>query len=282
MSVGYLQGQDLYVACASGRGVIVMVEGETPQEDQYFYSSWFGGRAREVSFFAQNGWQRVVTAVADLRSRLSNRRVFGIVDRDFTDDASLHAQESQIPADGVFRTRLFTVENYLLDPSGWLRVAQILHRGSLPEGWATEAEVQARIEDIYRRCMPLAAFNFAVKKECERLTRDGIGYKQHPDAVQQPEAELDQWAARTQRNPPQPLSQVYRSHLQMLQQASVTTWPTWISGKAVLKVLALELPCPRGRIDPLLLSNFYLNQRPDPPAELAALVSRIVDRSGQP
>jgi hypothetical protein len=60
MSGPYVQGPALPTECAAGSGVIVIVEGETYQDDYYIFTRWFGGRAREVSFFPQNGWKKVV------------------------------------------------------------------------------------------------------------------------------------------------------------------------------------------------------------------------------
>lgn len=44
MSSPYLQGPALVAACSSGQGVIVIVEGETAQDDAYVYGQWFGAR----------------------------------------------------------------------------------------------------------------------------------------------------------------------------------------------------------------------------------------------
>ena len=66
---------------AAGSGVCVIVEGQTEQDDAWFYNYWFGDRARQVTFFPQNGWEHVVDAVAELRARF--KMVYGIIDRDF-------------------------------------------------------------------------------------------------------------------------------------------------------------------------------------------------------
>ena len=67
MTQPYVQGPALVMACSSGTGAIVIVEGETFQEDCWFFGQWFGDRAREVTFFPQNGWMKVRAAVAELR-----------------------------------------------------------------------------------------------------------------------------------------------------------------------------------------------------------------------
>lgn len=50
---------------ASGSGVCVIVEGQTEQDDAWFYNRWFGNQAREITFFPQDGWTRVVDAVVE-------------------------------------------------------------------------------------------------------------------------------------------------------------------------------------------------------------------------
>jgi hypothetical protein len=44
MGESYPQGEALLAACRSGRGVIVIVEGERYDEDAWFYDRWFAAR----------------------------------------------------------------------------------------------------------------------------------------------------------------------------------------------------------------------------------------------
>ena len=70
----------------SGRGMAIIVEGETYADDAFFYGRWFGGQAGQISFYPQDGWPQVVTAIRALRQRISASRVqmpvYGIIDRD--------------------------------------------------------------------------------------------------------------------------------------------------------------------------------------------------------
>jgi hypothetical protein len=50
----------------SGIGVCIIVEGETELEDAWFYKQWFDYRAKEISFFPQDGCEKVENAVAAL------------------------------------------------------------------------------------------------------------------------------------------------------------------------------------------------------------------------
>lgn len=280
MTKPYVQGPALLAECAAGSGTIVIVEGETYQDDCYFFGRWFGDRAREVSFFPQNGWKRVVTAVADLRTALHPRKVFGIVDRDFTVDQVLAMQATQRPGDGIFRMSQYTLENYLFDPAGWLAVLQVLHRGGPPAGWSTVAEVDAKIADIYRRLIPVGAYNYTIHEENNRQPADSLPYREHPEAVANAESDMRAWGAT--RTPPQPLYQVFLAHCQSLSSGPPGDLPKWITGKAVLKVLGQSLPRSKGLVPLEALVNLYLDKHPLPPAEIAEIVTRIVDRDGDP
>ena len=97
---------------ASGSGVCIIVEGETELEDAWFYNYWFGNRSREVTFFPQDGWERVVDAVTTLRIKLDAKRVYGIVDRDFEENVVY----DPFPSHGILRTLKYTLENYLTTP----------------------------------------------------------------------------------------------------------------------------------------------------------------------
>jgi hypothetical protein len=275
----YLQGQALLTACAAGTGVIVIVEGETYRDDVYFFSRWFGDRAREVSFFPQNGWARVVAAVTELRAALPGRRVFGIVDRDFAAADVLAAQAAARPADGVFRLSLYTLENYLLDPAGWLLVARGLHRDVPPAGWTTVAEVGGQIERAYRACQRVGAFNRTVHDEAART--DGLRYREFPAAVENAEMDLVAWGAK--RGSARPLDEVFRRHLESLASLDVADLARSITGKAVVKVLSQTLlTWKRKGLPAEHLLDLYLDKLPTPPAEIASLVTRIVERDGLP
>lgn len=280
MIAPYVHGPALLIECSAGQGAIVLVEGETFQEDSWFYGQWFGDRAREVSFFPQNGWGKVVAAVADLRSQLPNRDVFGIIDRDFADDTSLAQQSASAPIDGAFRTAYFTVENYLLDPAGWLRVLRTLSRGALPVGWQTESDVSARIGAAYRRCMDLAAFNYTVHREHARVSQGAIPYKKHPNAMTSAVADLLAWGATRAPAPPTPLDQAYQAHQAMIQGLAPAEWPKWITGKAVLKVFLEDFAI--RSIPHEILKSLYINAHAQVPPDLDALVTRIVERHGDP
>lgn len=50
---------ELEVALSRGQGIAVIVEGNSYQDDPWFYGQWFGDRAQEATFYPQNGWYQV-------------------------------------------------------------------------------------------------------------------------------------------------------------------------------------------------------------------------------
>lgn len=276
---GYPDGPALLTAARAGQGTIVIVEGESPQEDQYFYTRWFGDLALQVSFFAQNGWEKVVTAVADLRLQLPARKVFGIIDRDFTSAVELAIQDVVLPPSGILRTRKFTVENYLLNPEGWASVLRKLTRGVPPLGWTTNLEIEQRILEAYQDCLPLAARNAVIHDEHLREPTGGLRYHEHPRAALQnpPDAELLAWQSTRPTAPPMRLDEVYRQRLAALQASGLADREELVTGKAVLKVLLEKLgQATRLKVRHDLFISLYIDSFPAPPPDLKAIVDRLL------
>lgn len=273
---GYPKGALLLASCRAGLGKIVIVEGESLDQDPYFYGRWFGAPAQQLTFIPQNGCEQVVKAVAELRAQLGPaRKIYGIRDRDFCDPADLVAQDLAFPHDGVLRPRRYTLENYLLDPEGWYEVVKLVHRSTHPPGWDSVAAVQDRVLDAYQACLSVAAFNFTVRQEYVRLPGDPtgaeFGYRPHPNAVTA--SALDQlgdWGAARGATG---LRDVYESELVRLRGASVEEWQQRVTGKAVLKVFKGSFP---GTNLGHILDNLYLDKYPRPPEDLERLVRQIL------
>lgn len=269
----HLQGGALLTACAAGQGAVVVVEGERRQDDEWFYGQWFGHLGPRISFFAQNGWERVVAAVAYLRAELPRRAVFGIVDGDFVDPVD------GTPAElGIHRLPRYTLENYLLEPEGWLRLAKLVTRGALPNGWRSVEDVDRRIDDAFIECLPLAAFNRTAFDEHLRYPVDRLGYRGHPDAFGKtsPRAVLEGWGEH--RGAPRPLADVFEEHLARLRASTRDVWHGEVTGKAVLKVflnmLIRAVQIPMRQHD--FLCSSYLGQQPQPHQDLEDIVGAIL------
>ncbi len=265
----------------SGSGVCVIVEGETELDDAWFYNRWFASRAREVTFFPQDGWQKVVAAVAALRGTLGDRRVFGIIDRDFEDYVAYTA----VPPDGILRTRKATLENYLLDPACWFRYVQPHALRSPKPGWGSVAEVQATILGLYKECAPLAAFNWTLRQArllnpvaFQALRRSDQEYKEHPAAL----ANLGDVPTYLRGLLPQAtlsadLGQMYQERLAAMDDMALADLEQVVSGKYVLGLLSERFPLRlsgRQAWDDVL--SAYMFFCPDPPADLEQRVDLIL------
>ncbi|MCX6068330.1 MAG: DUF4435 domain-containing protein, partial [Chloroflexi bacterium] len=142
--MAYLKPAEIELAWrASGNGLCIIVEGETAQDDAWYFGKWFNNRAQDFTFFPQNGWEQVINAVTVLRPILGSKKVYGIRDRDFEPLVSL----TPFPADGILRTPKYTLENYLLDSSCWHLVTEpLLQRHTSAQGWMTESQIANTIE----------------------------------------------------------------------------------------------------------------------------------------
>lgn len=269
----HLQGGALLTACAAGQGAVVVVEGEHRQDDEWFYSQWFGHLGPRISFFAQNGWERVVAAVAYLRAELPHHAIFGIVDGDILDPAHEKSLEP-----GIHRLPRYTLENYLLEPEPWFRVAKLVTRGALASGWRSPEDVDRRIDDAFVGCLPLAAFNRTAFDEHLRHPIDRLAYRGHPDAFGSatPQAVLEAWGEP--RGCPRSLAEVFEEHLARLRASTRHEWHGEVTGKAVLKVflnmLMRAARMPTQQHD--LLCSMYLGQQPEPHQDLGDIVAAIL------
>ncbi len=270
---------------ASGSGVCILVEGETELEDAWFYNTWFGDRAQEVTFFPQDGWNRVVSAVRSLRTSLGDKRVYGIIDRDFE-----QPDYDSLPDDGILRTRKYTLENYLLSPRCWFEfVRPFLQRRPEPI-WETVDDVQVTIEELYRECIPLSAYNWtlhraqALDAATFRVLDDkDKTYARHPQALNgwgDVPARLGEIQNRMGLS--DDLTRLYNDRLAELQDFSLAELEEVVTGKAVLTLLKESFPLglsSKQAWDDML--GAYVDKCPDPPDDVRTLVDLIVEDAGR-
>jgi len=269
---------------ASGSGVCVIVEGETELEDAWFFRQWFGNRSREVTFFPQNGWEKVVDAVANLRTRLGARRVYGIVDRDIGGNVVY----DPFPSDGILCTVKYTLENYLLNTECWFKYVQPHTLRTPKPGWNSLDEARATIEGFYKECLPLSAYNWVLRQTYRRhytaftsLGDADRAYKKHPKAI----TAIGDIPAylhnlQVQMNIPDDLGQMYTTQLADLEQMPLADLEQVVSGKYVMKLLwerfPLHISGKRAWDDVL---SAYIFNCPDPPADLATLIELILENA---
>lgn len=261
---------------AAGSGLCIIVEGETEQDDPWFYQQWFGGEARRFTFFPQNGWEKVEEAVAALRKTLGPKKVYGIIDRDF-EPAVIYPP---VPADGILRTTHYTLENYLLKPECWFNYVQSHTLRAPQPGWITLTEAQATLLELYRQCLPLSAYNWTLR-QARRLNEVAFRllpakdqqYREHPKSL----ADIDVLAKlakiQTDLGLVDNLPLLYQTRLAQLQAMATDEWPQFISGKYVLKMLRDTFP-----IRPVAWDNVlsaYMSICHVPPADLVSLLEII-------
>lgn len=281
---GYPLVDELEVKVRTGRGIAVIVEGQSAEEDPWFYNQWFGDRAREVTFFPQDGWTRVVDAVAELRQRCPGIPIYGIIDRDFAEEETLDADFGTL---GILRTSYYTLENYLLDPACWAAVFRLIFRrqGRAPDGWDQVEQVQRHVEAAYRSCVDLSAYNRVIKTVGERypeltqaIAEGDREYLHHPDAFAKfgPAARLAAWGQRM--GCPEDPGERFQEYRAALETARVADLQKVVSGKHVLRVLHSQFPrLPRtGRFGLSHYLNLYVDRCPHPTADLARIVERII------
>lgn len=275
---------ELEVRLRSGQGLAVIVEGSSYEEDPWFYGQWFNYLARQIAFFPQNGWPRVIEAVRELRRRCPDVPIYGIIDRDFAEDEALDADFDR---DGILRTPCYTLENYLLDPECWAKVFRFIFRrqGRAPDGWDDLATVQVRVEQAYRFCLPLAAHNYVIKYGCTlypvraaQTPETERTYREHPDALARLNvfAKLRAWGEMLGAT--EDLGALYEKELDRLEQGGFSVWQRHVSGKYVLAVLHRDFPrLPRsGQFSVGHYLNLYLDRCPQPPADVQRLIERIL------
>lgn len=271
---------------ASGSGICIIVEGETFQEDPWFYDQWFGKKARRFTFFPQNGWEKVVDAVSALRTVLGNKRVYGIVDRDFEPSSGLDI----CPPDGILRTHQYTLENYLLDPEIWhLYVHPHLLRNPRT-GWNSTAEIRTTLAGFYRVCLPLSAHNWTLRQlrlqdqtAFQNIPEKDRQYKEHPKALQNLGDPIVHWQrVQTLVGLTVPLAQWYDERLAVLEAMDLAGWQEVVSGKYVLQLLREKFPfriSSNEHWEDVLAAYMYHSAQP--PEDLRILLEEVIWRDAQ-
>jgi len=281
--VGFPTIDELEIAFLTGKGIAIIVEGNSYEDDPWFYGQWFNDL--EVKFFPQNGWRRVVDAITELRPRCPNVPIYGIIDRDFSDDEALDSDFSQ---QGILRTPRYTLENYLLEPDGWAKVFSLIFRGRTPDGWDESAQVQTYIEQAYHHCLPLAVHDKVIQygnrkysEQAKRTPEDDRCYLKHINHLEgiDPAEKLRAWGR--QLNPNEDLGALYEEWLGGLEQDGWMAWQCHVSGKHVLEKLRQRFPPlpTQSKIKLYYLLSLYIREYPDPPDDLAQLIERIIEHA---
>lgn len=277
----YQTGDALLAACRAGRGAIVIVEGESDEDDAWIFKQWFGAESMRLTFIPQNGWREVMKAVALLRQAEPHRQVHGIRDRDFTSDADYSCWEDGEPEDGVFILPRSCLESYLLDPPTWLELLSLMNRGTLPDGWGSPEEVGQQVEATVVECLSACAFNRVVHEELQRQSEPGLKYMQRPLREAGGEAlhvqRLEEWGH--QRGAPHPLRERFEAHVSRLESATHAHRLAEVGGKMLLRRFLSKVPQSRGSASYEQLVTHYVQRCADPPEDIRSIVRRILGAS---
>jgi hypothetical protein len=285
---GYPSLDELATVLRGGAGIAIVCEGQDYRDDQFIYESWFNHLGRRVTFHAQDGWKRVVSAVDELRRRGTPVPVFGVMDRDFAADDEI-ARQSDPAFDGFcYRLPRYDLEGYLLEPDGWFEVVQkdlFWRERTLPEGWDSVEAVVQQIHSYYREALPLSAHNWTVKRlRSEHEGKPSFTERKYLKAIEatraNPEEALASWASLFGAE--DEARACYQERLRFLEECadSIEALRAHVSGKVVFRALCQRIPhAPRcTRRDDVSLANSYLKVRMEPPADVAALIHRILAR----
>jgi hypothetical protein len=229
----YASGDALLAICRAGQGTLVFVEGESEEDDAWFYNRWFAARATEVTFVAQNGWSQVARAVATVRGLYPNRAVFGLLDGDHVAEDLDPTPPVVPPADGVLRTPRFTMENHLLDPEPLRQALASLSR-TPPAG----ADVEARLLELYRSFAKVAAYNRA--QWCLASAGCDAPFETHPAAVTN--AAVSDLGVRSRARIGSDLRSVYDHAVEVLTGAPLHVLHRHVSAKYVVRALGASFP----------------------------------------
>lgn len=230
----------------TGSGLCIIVEGQTDRDDPWFYRLWFDNEARQFTFFPQDGWPQVETAVAYLREKLGSKKVYGLMDRDFN---NISGQEI-MPSSGILMTSKYTLENYYLEPTAWYRYFEKYKRN--PErriGWLTIEDAVSTMTAYYHQCIPVSAYNWILHEikstniaAFTALSPNLQDYLEHPNALQGLDLSTRFQKISTQTKISRDdLTAKYSQRLNALDNMSLPELETIISGKYVLIFLKRPL-----------------------------------------
>lgn len=271
--MAYPSLDEVSVQMRAGAAAAVIVEGEDRGGDAWIYGDiWFGSRAAEVRFFPQDGWRRVRDAVRELRQRLPAIPIFGLIDRDFTPNETLEALEPE----GIYRSRYYSVENYLLDPRGWQLTVELVARvrGGAPAGWQSETEIAQQIQQSYAACLSASAFNWTIA-DLDRTQPQPSVAPNYVSALTderllRAEAKLEAWLHNAGSG--------YQERLTHLQSVDNELLPQLVNGKIVLEEFVGRLRRAVGQraFDVLEYVNLYLDRCSEPPPDAVILLDKIL------
>jgi len=198
----------------------------------------------------------------------------GIIDRDFATDLELKAQFEPGYCDHVYRTKRYTLENYLLDPEAWFHIAKLFWRNNLPEGFRSVEECTETINKIYEAFLPAAAYNWMAHDISRQYKpKKHLEYKTMPNL--DPEALYLNLLIYC-RNEDLPDPEEFPIRLDILKN-NRQMWDQKVNGKMVFDYLLESFPVPRQKPNRHLFVNYYVSST-EAPEELVRLVEFLIKK----
>ena len=270
---------ELAIALSVGQGVAVIVEGDSNEDDPFFYRRWFNHRQGEVSFYPQNGWAQVITAVTALREQDLRVPVYGIIDRDF---CAAHDLDKDFESLGILRTPRYTLENYLLDPECWAATFQLIFRNPAAlQGWEQPEFVTRQINDAYQACCGIAAHNWVVHTitpHYESLPSfQSRNFLKHFKAYTDDHSigtALQSW--QSQLNASEDLREMFHTRLTFLRGQDAAFHEMQVSGWHVLRYLHDKFPHGKTTFSLDHYLTLYLEKCSSAPPDLTVLIEQIL------
>jgi hypothetical protein len=137
-----------------GERKLVLVEGPT---DVDVFKEWYRDRLSQIAFYPAEGHPNVESFLNEILAKSVTRRAYGIIDRDFRDEAEVNAALAD-PGGHLFILYRYAIENYLLEPAAVLEELRQYHGTGLAVD--DEAIMAQSLLDICRWLKPVMAANW--------------------------------------------------------------------------------------------------------------------------
>ncbi len=136
-----------YLIFGLGPRKLVLVEGP---DDVAVFREWYRRDGRsQIEFYPAGGHDNVESYLNKILKTSATKRAYGIIDRDFRDEAEVKAKLAN-PNEHLFILRRYALENYLLEPAVVFEELRAYHG----EKFAV-ADVKAMEQDLLDLCRQL-------------------------------------------------------------------------------------------------------------------------------
>jgi hypothetical protein len=158
-----------------GKRKLVLLEGST---DVDVFKEWYRDRLSQIAFFPAKGHPNVKSFLETILAQSTTKRAYGIIDRDFRDEAEVNAALVN-PDEHLFILYRYALENYLLEPAVVLEELRLFRGAELT--LADEAAMAQELLEICRRLKPVMAANWVfwdqgVARGSSRIESFGEGF----------------------------------------------------------------------------------------------------------